>query len=139
MCDAAEEHPGSYPRAARSARPSDVPAHHALEQVLALVLHEVAIHRVLVSETSAHQEADASRRAWAGRESLTSLDWSPSRFDLCLALPFLVLNDFLMTDLSRFAITSKWPAQDPDRIQLYSTTSPNGVKVSIMLEETGLS
>lgn len=43
-----------------------------------------------------------------------------------------------MADLSGFAITRKWPAQFPDRIQLYSLPTPNGVKVSIMLEETGL-
>lgn len=43
-----------------------------------------------------------------------------------------------MTDLSAFAITKKWPARHPDRIQLYSLPTPNGVKVSIMLEETGL-
>ena len=43
-----------------------------------------------------------------------------------------------MTDLSSFPITKKWPARHPDRIQLYSLATPNGVKVSIMLEETGL-
>lgn len=43
-----------------------------------------------------------------------------------------------MADLSAFPITRRWPAQHPDRIQLYSTPTPNGVKVSIMLEETGL-
>jgi GST-like protein len=43
-----------------------------------------------------------------------------------------------MADLSRFPITRKWPAQHPDRIQLYSLNTPNGVKVSILLEETGL-
>jgi len=43
-----------------------------------------------------------------------------------------------MTALSDFPITRKWPAQHPDRIQLYSLPTPNGVKVSIMLEETGL-
>ena len=43
-----------------------------------------------------------------------------------------------MTDLSAFPITRKWPARFPDRIQLYSLPTPNGVKVSIMLEETGL-
>jgi GST-like protein len=43
-----------------------------------------------------------------------------------------------MTDLSVFAITKKWPAEHPDRIQLYSLPTPNGVKISIMLEETGL-
>ena len=43
-----------------------------------------------------------------------------------------------MADLSAFPITKKWPARDPGRIQLYSLPTPNGVKVSIMLEETGL-
>jgi GST-like protein len=43
-----------------------------------------------------------------------------------------------MNDLSGFPITKKWPAQHPERIQLYSLPTPNGVKVSIMLEETGL-
>ena len=43
-----------------------------------------------------------------------------------------------MADLSSFPITRKWPAQHPDRIQLYSLPTPNGIKVSIMLEETGL-
>ncbi|PTT33981.1 glutathione S-transferase [Acidovorax sp. HMWF018] len=43
-----------------------------------------------------------------------------------------------MTDLSAFAITRKWPARHPDRIQLYSLPTPNGVKASIALEELGL-
>ena len=43
-----------------------------------------------------------------------------------------------MTTLSDFAITKKWPASHPDRLQLYSLPTPNGVKVSIALEETGL-
>jgi GST-like protein len=43
-----------------------------------------------------------------------------------------------VADLSAFRITKKWPAQHPDRLQLYSLPTPNGVKVSIMLEETGL-
>jgi GST-like protein len=43
-----------------------------------------------------------------------------------------------MTALSACAITKKWPARHPDRIQLYSLPTPNGVKVSIMLEEAGL-
>ena len=42
------------------------------------------------------------------------------------------------TALSAFPISRKWPAQHPDRLQLYSLNTPNGVKVSIMLEETGL-
>lgn len=40
--------------------------------------------------------------------------------------------------LDQFAITRKWPATYPDRLQLYSLPTPNGVKASIMLEETGL-
>jgi len=40
--------------------------------------------------------------------------------------------------LDDFPITRKWPARHPDRLQLYSLPTPNGVKVSIMLEETGL-
>jgi GST-like protein len=43
-----------------------------------------------------------------------------------------------MTALNDFPITRKWPAQHPDRIQLYSLPTPNGVKVSIALEEMGL-
>ena len=43
-----------------------------------------------------------------------------------------------MPDLSAFQITKRWPAKHPDRLQLYSLPTPNGVKVSIMLEEIGL-
>lgn len=43
-----------------------------------------------------------------------------------------------MTDLSAFPITCKWPARHPERLQLYSLPTPNGVKISIMLEECGL-
>lgn len=43
-----------------------------------------------------------------------------------------------MTALTDYPITRKWPAQHPDRIQLYSLPTPNGIKVSAMLEETGL-
>jgi GST-like protein len=43
-----------------------------------------------------------------------------------------------MADLSGFPITRRWPARHPDRLQLYSLPTANGVKVSIMLEETGL-
>jgi GST-like protein len=43
-----------------------------------------------------------------------------------------------MTTLADFPITQKWPAQHPDRVQLYSLPTPNGVKVAVMLEETGL-
>lgn len=44
----------------------------------------------------------------------------------------------IMNNLSAFPITQKWPAQHPDLLQLYSLPTPNGVKVSIMLEEIGL-
>jgi GSH-dependent disulfide-bond oxidoreductase len=43
-----------------------------------------------------------------------------------------------MTVLADFPITKKWPAQHPDRLQLYSLPTPNGIKVAVMLEETGL-
>lgn len=43
-----------------------------------------------------------------------------------------------MADLSTFPITTRWPASNPDILQLYSTPTPNGVKVSIMLEEVAL-
>ena len=43
-----------------------------------------------------------------------------------------------MSSLADFPVTRKWPAQHPDRIQLYSLPTPNGVKASIALEELGL-
>lgn len=43
-----------------------------------------------------------------------------------------------MADLSTFPITRRWPARHPERLQLYSLPTPNGVKASIMLEEVGL-
>lgn len=43
-----------------------------------------------------------------------------------------------MADLSAFPISQRWPAQDPSVIQLYSFPTPNGVKISIALEELGL-
>jgi GST-like protein len=43
-----------------------------------------------------------------------------------------------MTDLSGFPITARWPAKEPQKLQLYSFATPNGVKVSIALEELGL-
>jgi GST-like protein len=43
-----------------------------------------------------------------------------------------------MPDLSAFPIAARWPAEHPDRLQLYSFATPNGVKVSIALEELGL-
>jgi GST-like protein len=43
-----------------------------------------------------------------------------------------------MTDLTDFKISEKWPAKNPTVLQLYSFPTPNGVKVSIALEELGL-
>jgi len=43
-----------------------------------------------------------------------------------------------MTDLTEFEITKRWPAKNPDIIQLYSFPTPNGRKISIALEELGL-
>ncbi|HNI84914.1 MAG TPA: glutathione S-transferase N-terminal domain-containing protein [Ottowia sp.] len=43
-----------------------------------------------------------------------------------------------MNSLHDHPITRKWPARHPDRLQLYSLPTPNGVKVSIALEELGL-
>lgn len=43
-----------------------------------------------------------------------------------------------MSALAAYPITRKWPAQHPQLLQLYSLPTPNGVKVSIMLEEAGL-
>ncbi|RZN17325.1 glutathione S-transferase N-terminal domain-containing protein [Bradyrhizobium sp. Leo121] len=43
-----------------------------------------------------------------------------------------------MPNFADFPITRRWPAKYPDRLQLYSLPTPNGVKVSIMLEEIGL-
>ncbi|MGR6431905.1 glutathione S-transferase family protein [Rhizobium sp. PAMB 3174] len=43
-----------------------------------------------------------------------------------------------MDRLSPFPISKRWPARNPRIIQLYSVPTPNGVKVSIALEELGL-
>jgi GST-like protein len=43
-----------------------------------------------------------------------------------------------VADLSAFPITAKWPVEDPTKLQLFSYPTPNGIKVSLMLEETGL-
>ena len=61
---------------------------------------------------------------------------------LALASAIVLLErnhlEIWMSDLSAFPITRPWPPQHPDRLQLYSLPTPNGVKISIMLEETGL-
>jgi GSH-dependent disulfide-bond oxidoreductase len=45
---------------------------------------------------------------------------------------------YFMPPIIAFPISDRWPARFPDRLQLYSFPTPNGVKVSIALEETGL-
>jgi GSH-dependent disulfide-bond oxidoreductase len=55
-----------------------------------------------------------------------------------VAAPGRVQENLHLNDLSSFAISKKWPPRHTDRIQLYSLPTPNGVKVSIMLEETAL-
>lgn len=47
-------------------------------------------------------------------------------------------KDVHMSDLSAYPVTARWPARHPERLQLYSLNTPNGVKVSIMLEEIEL-
>ena len=44
-----------------------------------------------------------------------------------------------MTFVTEHPINGRWPASNPDVLQLYSFPTPNGVKVSIALEEIGLS
>ncbi|MDJ1006471.1 MAG: glutathione S-transferase N-terminal domain-containing protein [Paracoccaceae bacterium] len=39
---------------------------------------------------------------------------------------------------AQFPVAARWPAKHPERLQLYSFPTPNGVKVSIALEELGL-
>lgn len=43
-----------------------------------------------------------------------------------------------MVSLADFPITRRWPAAHPDRLQLYSLATPNGIKVSAALEELAL-
>jgi GST-like protein len=83
-----------------------------------------------------------------GSEAAPAFAWRRTRFKESPASPLELMRvgecaDFISTsmpmdDLSDFLITRKWPAQHPERIQLYSLNTPNGVKVSILLEETGL-
>jgi GST-like protein len=75
------------------------------------------------------------------RRSLASSPRAQCRsrqLDLDPARPHPSFTKDRMNDLSSFPITGKWPAAHPDRLQLYSLPTPNGVKVSIMLEEIGL-
>jgi GST-like protein len=51
-------------------------------------------------------------------------------------MPFSIVESSM--PLSSFPITKRWPAKHPEKLQLYSLPTPNGVKVSIVLEEIGL-
>src|SRR5881394_2638084 len=44
----------------------------------------------------------------------------------------------MSVNLSAFPITRKWPPRHPERLQLYTLDTPNGRKISIFLEESGL-
>src|SRR5437868_12452122 len=82
----------------------------------------------------------AAGAAWARSKTVrTKCIWrTPSTRDRASYLGRSDPEVSSMTDLTAFPITARWPAQHPDRIQLYGLPTPNGVKVSIMLEETGL-
>ena len=43
-----------------------------------------------------------------------------------------------MSNFDNFPINKRWPATNPDLLQLYSFPTPNGVKVSIALLEMGI-
>ena len=60
------------------------------------------------------------------------------RLGSAMVRPIPLDRSLPMSALSAFPITRRWPAQHPERLQLYSLPTPNGVKVSIMLEEIGL-
>jgi GST-like protein len=85
-------------------------------------------------------------RACAGAADLDAQDPRPVRNLSCFRTRFARhghtraddKKEDPMTTLSDLAIHRKWPARHPGRLQLYSLPTPNGVKVSIMLEETGL-
>ena len=83
--------------------------------------------------------ADVVQRGWQQRRVHGFVTPRQRRFILrhILRGPELLENP-PMSDLSAFSITNKWPAKHPERLQLYSLPTPNGVKVSIMLEEIGL-
>ncbi len=48
------------------------------------------------------------------------------------------MTETTLTTVTDFPINQRWPASNPDILQLYSFPTPNGVKVSIALEEMGL-
>ena len=43
-----------------------------------------------------------------------------------------------MPDATDFLVNNRWPAENPDVIQVYAFPTPNGVKISLALEEMGL-
>src|SRR5256885_4026247 len=58
--------------------------------------------------------------------------------DACRPSFLCIISEPRMPNLSAFPIAARWPASHPERLQLYSFPTPNGVKVSIALEEIGL-
>ena len=79
-------------------------------------------------------------RRLKGRPGLTT-QHSSFRVDRVRATHYVARSPpdgFAVADLSDFPITQRWPPEHPDRLQLYSLNTPNGVKVSILLEECGL-
>uniref|UniRef100_A0A0N4ZJE3 GST N-terminal domain-containing protein n=1 Tax=Parastrongyloides trichosuri TaxID=131310 RepID=A0A0N4ZJE3_PARTI len=87
---------------------------------------------------AAHRPPDRSQRP---RRTLTHGHSPHGRLRIVLRFPTWTGShqpERSMADLSAFPVTRQFPPQHPDRLQLYSLPTPNGVKVSIMLEETGL-
>ena len=87
-------------------------------------LYRTAVERSLVQDHRRSRRSCGSRLGFAAEPNLKASLRLPS-WAGCPISP-------------HFPITRRWPPQHPDRLQLYSLNTPNGVKVSIMLEETGL-
>src|SRR5262245_26602135 len=85
----------------------------------------VAAGRDSLSQRSLHVGSTAKRR---GRHLCYISPARSRRHPHALSERNLAISDF--------PITRRWPPTHEDRIQLYSLNTPNGVKVSIMLEET---
>jgi GST-like protein len=99
--------------------------------------YKIAVFRIPISTLSRHA-AIASGGLTKTADFTIAATRHPARDGIRAAKMNAPDERFRMSDLSVFPITKRWPAQHPDRIQLYSLPTPNGVKVSIMLEETGL-
>ena len=104
--------------------------------------HDLALQRIGCIDGRMHGKAP--RRSCPALLFALIIHWQMSPFVIRAYRPYISrptdteqrTDD--MPDLSAFPITKRWPAKHPDRLQLYSLPTPNGVKVSIMLEEIGL-